>query len=142
MRHDIELTIHAAIESVWAVVADVARWSEWSPTIDDVRLLDDGAFTVGSQARVKQPKMRPLVWRVSDLDPGRSFSWTASGIGFTITAGHFVHAPDATTTRVRLTIEMKGPGGRVLGLLVGPRIRHYVDLEAASLKKRCELGSS
>ena len=44
--------IDAPTQPVWEVLFDVARWPEWTPTIDSVERLDDGSFGVGSRANV------------------------------------------------------------------------------------------
>jgi hypothetical protein len=48
------------------VLRDAAGWPDWSETVDDLRLLDEGPFGLGSRARVKQPKMSVLTWKVTE----------------------------------------------------------------------------
>jgi carbon monoxide dehydrogenase subunit G len=127
--------IAAAPEAVWQVLSDVARWPEWTPTIQSVDRLDDGPFAVGSRARVRQPKLPQAEWQVTDLLDGRSFTWEATGPGLRTVARHVVE-PDGTGSRVTLSIEQTGPMGAVAALVWRRLTQAYIELEAASLDRR------
>ncbi len=85
--------IDAPPEHVWAVMSDVERWPEWTTSVERAERLDEGALRVGSRARLKQPRFPPVVWEVTELEPGRSFSWTAKNVGVTSIGEHRI-APD------------------------------------------------
>lgn len=137
MTHRFETTRHiaAAPEAVWPIMVDVARWPEWTPTVDDVERLDGGPFEVGSRARVRQPKLPVAVWEVTELVEGRSFTWEAGGPGARTIAAHEVTPDDAGCT-VTLSIEMSGPVGSALALLWRRLTQRYIELEAQSLDHR------
>jgi carbon monoxide dehydrogenase subunit G len=137
MRYEKAVEVEAAANQVWEVLNDVVRWSDWSPTIEEVNRLDGGAFTTGSTARVKQPKMRPLTWTVTEDDPGHSFVWATRTSGCTLTAGHYLSEADGRVG-VRLTFQIAGTLAPLLSALAGGRIRRYVDLEGENLKRHCE----
>jgi uncharacterized protein YndB with AHSA1/START domain len=45
MRYEIEVDIDSTPEAVWAVLADVERWPEWTPSMTLVRRLEDGSVS-------------------------------------------------------------------------------------------------
>ncbi|MBV8949325.1 MAG: SRPBCC family protein, partial [Actinobacteria bacterium] len=85
--------VDATPEALWRIVIDVERWSELTPSITAVELVDSGALHVGQLVRVRQPKLGAAVWRVTDLIPNREFTWVATRGGVTTTARHLVE-PD------------------------------------------------
>jgi uncharacterized membrane protein len=127
--------IEAPAPAVWEVLYDVARWPEWTPTIDSVELLDPGVFGVGSRAKVRQPKLPQAQWQVTEVVPGRSFTWEARGPGMRTIARHEV-IPDSTGSAVTLSIEQTGPMGAVAALVWRSLTQRYIDLEAESLDAR------
>ena len=143
MRRFFETTRHidAPADQVWDVLFDVARWPEWTPTIQEVERLDDGAFGIGSRARVRQPKLPRALWEVTEVVPGRSFTWEAEGPGMRTVARHAV-VPDDTGSTVTLSIEQTGPMGAVAGLVWRRLTQRYIELEAESLDKRVTRASA
>jgi uncharacterized membrane protein len=127
--------IDAPAQPVWEVLFDVARWPEWTPTIDSVERLDDGPFQVGARAKVRQPKLPPASWEVTEVVDGRSFTWEAKGPGMRTIARHQV-VPDADGCQVMLSIEQTGPMGAVAAMLWSRLTQRYIDTEAESLAKR------
>jgi uncharacterized protein YndB with AHSA1/START domain len=89
----IEIEIDASPELVWAAVRDVERWPEWTRTVTRVRLRTPPPLAVGSQAVVRQPKLPPALWRITELDDSlRSFTWINAAPGVRVTAKHVVVA--------------------------------------------------
>jgi uncharacterized membrane protein len=127
--------IDAPTESVWDVLFDVARWPEWTPTIDSVERLDDGPFQVGSRANVRQPKLPFALWEVTEVVDGRSFTWEANGLGIKTIARHEV-VPDGNGSTVTLSIEQTGPMGAVAATIWRRLTQRYIELEAESLDTR------
>ena len=84
------VTIAGPPERVWSVVVDVDGWPERVPTVTSVERLDEGPLVVGSRTRLQQPRLPTAVWTVTELTPGRSFTWESSSPGVTVTASHVV----------------------------------------------------
>jgi uncharacterized protein YndB with AHSA1/START domain len=135
--YEISVDIDAAPDEVWRVLTDVERWPEWTPSMTRVERLDSGPLQVGSTARIKQPKFPPTVWRVTQLEPGQSFSWTASGPGVTTVGGHRI-TPRDDGVEVTLSIRQTGPLAWLVGLLTSRLTQSYVQMEANGLKRRSE----
>jgi uncharacterized membrane protein len=132
--------IDAPTERVWEVLHDVARWPEWTPTVDSVERLDAGQFGVGSRAKIEQPRLPRALWEVTEVVDGRSFTWEAKGPGMRTIGRHEV-VPDGDGSVVTLSIEQTGPMGAVAALVWRKLTQRYIELEAESLDARVTRGS-
>jgi len=74
-----DVGIGASPERVWAVMRDVERWHEWTSTVRSIRLRRRSPLRVGSRAFVRQPRLLPAWWVVTDLQDGREFRWISRG---------------------------------------------------------------
>jgi len=133
--------VDAPPAEVWPVMYDVARWPEWTPTIETVERLDDGPLQVGSRTTVRQPKLPRATWEVTEVVDGRRFTWEAAGPGMRTIARHEVVA-DGAGSRVTLSIEQTGPMGAVAAFVWRGLTQRYIDLEAESLDKRVTRASA
>jgi len=135
---EIAVEIAASPGAVWAVLMDVERWPEWTPSITSVQRLDAGALSVGGRTRILQPKLRPAVWQVTELDEKSGvFTWVSRSPGVRVTGRHRVEtAPGGS--RVTLSTEMSGLLGPLMARLFGKLNAQYVTAEANGLKRRCE----
>jgi hypothetical protein len=141
VEYTVSVDIHASPERIWSELIDVERWPEWTKSVTRVERLEVGPFGLGSRARVKQPKLPPLVWTVTDFQPEQAFTWTASSSGITSVGEHWLRPGDAQTCTVTLAIRQSGPLAPIVGLLTSGLTRRYVNIEAQGLKQRCEAGS-
>ncbi len=130
------ITIGAAASTVWDVFVDVERWAEWTASIERIVPLDGPGIEVGKRFEIKQPRMPNLVWEVTEVDPGVSWTWRQKTRGGTTFASHEVTSVDVDHTLVRQTIDQKGPIGVVVGVFTLRLTRRYLDLEAQGLKAR------
>jgi hypothetical protein len=132
------VAIVATPSRVWDVLVHVEQWPEWTPTVVTAERLDAGPLALGSRTRIHQPKLRPAVWQVTELDPAKGvFVWIARSPGITVTAGHYIHSTPLGS-HARLTIGFSGVLAPLVRLKVGKLTRQYVQTEAESLKQRSE----
>jgi uncharacterized membrane protein len=141
MAYQTSLTILAPLDRVWSELVDVERWPQSTTSMTSVERLDRGPFGKGSSARIVQPKLPTMVWKVTDFQPRREFSWSTSSPGVTTIAGHRLDAVSDTSVTVTLSIQRTGPLAAVVDLLFGGITRDYVNREITGLKRVCEAGS-
>ena len=131
------IDIQASREQVWEILVDVERWPQWTPTVLSVQRDDSGPLSVGSRAHIRQPKIQPAWWEVTELAAPRNFTWISRSPGVLVTAGHVIEAVDRGS-RLTLSLEFSG----FLSFLVFPLIRglsqSYIVTEAQKLKERSE----
>lgn len=133
----INTPIDAPAERVWQVTSDVERWHEWTPSVRSIRRLDSGPLAVGSVAVIRQPRFPPARWRVTAIEPGRSFTWVSIAPGVRVVAHHSVE-PASPGSMATLSIEYQGILGGLLGWLTRSITERYLGLEARGLKARSE----
>jgi len=131
MHTEVTTTIAAPADRVWAILSDVERWSAWTASITSVEL--DGPLAVGAKAKVRQPKLPATTWTVSEVDPGRSFTWRATSPGTRATGEHVITPAGEGACEVRLTLDQEGPLGSLFGFLYRGLTRRYVQMEADGL---------
>jgi uncharacterized protein YndB with AHSA1/START domain len=135
---EVSIHIEASPEVIWRVLVDVEHWPEWTASVTSVELLDGGELSVGSTVRIKQPKMPSMVWRVTELDPLRSFTWTATSGGVAVDANHVITQSAGGGADVRLTTAERGLLAPLVRFLAGRRGKRYMEMEAQGLKRRSE----
>ena len=138
MKTDDAITIAAPAQRVWDVYADVERWPTWTASVTSLELLDGDQLAMGARARIKQPRFPTLVWTVTALDPGRSWTWESRSPGAVTTATHRLVAVDDATTRVEQSIAQQGFLGTIVGWLSRRLTRRYLAMEAAGLRQQAE----
>ena len=138
MDFSISIDINAAPEHVFAVMRDIERWPEWTPTVTSIERLDEGPLRPGSKARIRQPKLVPAVWVVTAMDEaGHSFIWRTTGPGVSVIAQHFVIAIPGGS-RATLSLQFGGFLGGVVARLTSGLNNRYLNIEANGLKRRSE----
>ena len=101
------------------------------------RQLDSGSLRVGSRLLIRQPRCPPAMWKVTALEPGRSFMLTSGAPGVSVYAHHSVEPVDGGA-RATLRLFYEGAIGRLLGHLTRSITNRYLSFEAAGLKRRSE----
>ncbi len=131
------IDIAAKPERVWSVMRDCERWHEWTASISSIRFLDAGSLRVGQRALVRQPKLPPGVWKVTELIDGREFTWVSAAPGLLVHARHVVEAAPGGS-RVTLSLSYEGILSGLLLRLTRAITERYVAMEANGLKARSE----
>jgi uncharacterized membrane protein len=135
---DGSVEIDAPTALVWDVFVDVERWPEWTASMRRIVALDGPGIEVGKRFRIKQPRFPELVWEVTEVEPGVSWTWRQRTPGNTTSAVHELVSRPGDRTLVRQRIDQRGPLGVLVGALVRPLTRRYLDLEGRGLKARAE----
>jgi ligand-binding SRPBCC domain-containing protein len=138
MITDSSIQIDAPPEVVWEVFTDVDRWPDWTASVSSLTALDGEEIAPGKRFEIVQPKFPKLVWTVTSVDPGRSWTWTVRSFGATTHATHELSPVAGDRTVVRQRIEQRGPIGTLVGMAVRRRTRQYLKLEAEGLKRTSE----
>lgn len=138
MITDSSVQIEAPAAVVWEVFTDVERWPEWTASVERIVALDGPGIAVGARFEIKQPRMPNLVWEVTEVDPGRSWTWRQRSPGGTTFAVHELEPQGDGRTLVRQRIDQRGPIGVLVGALMLRLTKRYLELEAQGLRARCE----
>src|SRR3954453_16144143 len=131
------VAIAAPPDRIWMALRDVEHWSAWTLTISSIRRLDSGPFVVGSRAIVRQPKLLPARWQVTNIEEGRGFAWVTAAPGLLVTARHYIEGA-GSGSRVTLSLDFSGILGPIVARLSGGLSVRYLALEAQGLKNHTE----
>ena len=133
----LSIDVAAPPDRVWQVMSDVDRWHEWTKSVTSITRKDNGPFAVGSRAVIRQPKFPPALWKITSIEPGRSFEWTNVAPGVRVVARHGVQ-PVAGGTRATLSLQYYGLLGGLLARMTKGITERYLAMEANGLKARSE----
>ncbi len=137
MKVETSVIIDCPPDRVWPVLIDVERWPEWTASVTAVERLDKGEFGPGSQARIRQPRVPTAIWRVTEIQPGQSFTWEAKNTGLKSVATHTLQT-NGQTTIATLTFVQTGWLARLVQPWAEPLARQYITMEAQGLRRKCQ----
>jgi uncharacterized membrane protein len=132
----VEIDAPAAL--VWDVFTDVEHWPEWTASVTSLVGLDGSGLAVGRRFAIKQPGMQKLIWQVTEIDPGTSWTWVQRSPGVLVTANHYVVGQPGGRTLVRQQLDQAGVLGSLVGRLMAKKTKRFLTLEAQGLKARSE----
>lgn len=94
----------APAAEVWSLLAEPARWREWSPYVRGAEGLGEPEVEAGATGKVLLPGGLRLDAEILEVVPGRSWTWQVGGL-------RVRHEVEATPsgTRLSMTPEGKGP---------------------------------
>jgi uncharacterized membrane protein len=130
--------IDAPAQLVWEVFSDVQHWPEWTASVTSLVGKDGANLAVGKRFSIKQPGMSKLVWKVTELDHGSSWTWVQRSPGVLVTARHWVTDQPGGRTLVRQQLEQRGVLGALVGRMMIKKTKRFLELEAQGLKARSE----
>jgi uncharacterized protein YndB with AHSA1/START domain len=134
--------IDAAPERVWRETVDIENWAAFAGQMQSVKRIDSGDFRVGSSARVTPKQFWSSLWTVTEMKPGRSFTWGSTlAPGLHVVAGHVVE-PEDGGTRLTLSLRSSGPGALVAAPLTALVFRRNLRQEGNGLKRHVEASST
>ena len=132
------IEIEAPPQLVWDVFTDVEHWPDWTSSVTSLVGLDAPALAVGRRFAIKQPGMSKLVWTVTEIEPGSSWTWVQRSPGVLVSARHDVIAQPGGRTLVRQQLDQRGVLGALVGRLMVKKTKRFLELEAQGLKARSE----
>ena len=138
MFNEDSIEIEAPPQLVWDVFTDVEHWPDWTASVTSLVGLDAPALAVGRRFAIKQPGMSKLVWTVTDIEPGSSWTWVQRSPGVLVSARHDVVAQPDGGTLVRQQLDQRGVLGALVGRLMVKKTKRFLELEAQGLKARSE----
>ncbi|MCB1257723.1 MAG: SRPBCC family protein [Microthrixaceae bacterium] len=139
MHVEHELLIDVTPEALWGLTVDVERWPTMFSTVTTVERLEEGPVSVGSTALIRQPWQLPRVWTVTQVDAPRRFVWTAPIGKAQMTACHELTPAGTGSCLNRLSIDIEGPGSRILGLLLGGKMSKVLAAENRGFAAACNM---
>jgi uncharacterized membrane protein len=138
MNTDSSVQIEAPASVVWDVFTAVERWPDWTASVTSIVAVDGPGIEVGKRFEIRQPRLTKVVWEVTEVAPGASWTWRHRSFGATTLASHEIVAQDTDRTLVRQRIDQSGPIGVAVGVLILRLTKRYLELEAQGLKARSE----
>lgn len=137
MRFEHTIDINASPAQVWTILADVAHWKDWTPTVKSFEWVEGDTLAVGAKARLDLEGAGKGIWTVTNIDEGRSFSWENHTKGVRTVGGHVVDARDGGS-RVTLILEQSGFMATLLKPMIARVSNRNLPIEAAGLKRASE----
>jgi uncharacterized membrane protein len=81
MITDNGIEIEAPAPIVWDVFVDAERWPEWTASVTRIVTLHGPGIDVRKRFEIKQPRLPKLVWEVTEVEHGTSWTWRQRSFG-------------------------------------------------------------
>ena len=132
------IEIEAPQQVVWSSLTDLRAWEKFAPYMKSFQALDQGALRLGSRVKVTPKGLPGSVWKVTEIEEPRSFTWeTSAAPGLRLVAGHEAN-PRTSGTEAVLWLDWKGLLGAALSPLLRIVFRRNIRLASQGLKLYCE----
>lgn len=141
MHFEQTIDIDARPEDVWAVLSDVKRWGEWTPTVKSFEWVEGDILAEGAKARLELEGAPRAVWTVREVDEGQSFSWESNVRGVRTVGGHVIE-PREAGSHVVLSLDYSGFMATLFRPMIARVSRRNMAMEADGLKRASEARSA
>lgn len=137
---DTLVEINASAETVWEVLTDFERWSEWNPAIPSAA----GELSVGGELAMRlnlSGRAMNVTARIEQLVPGERLSWRGHvGAAFVFTGERefSIEPHGSRSSQVRHLEAVSGLAAPIFGLLKGKAMTEHHHLLNAAVKRRAE----
>ena len=111
LEHSVET--EASPSFAWSHLTDVRNWDD-----PPAQFALDGPFAAGSQGTTLMPGQEPVRWRISDVQPGRSYTLETRLEGATLSFEWCFEALSDGRTRLTQRIVLSGNNAAVFAPLV------------------------
>lgn len=105
----------ASPEEVWSLLAEPARWHEWSPYVAGAEGLGEPEVEAGAVGAVVLRGGARIGAEILEVDPGRSWTWQVKGL-------RIRHEVEPTPGGARITMTPSGSGPIWAPIAVGYRL--------------------
>ena len=122
-------------DALWERVRNVEEWPKRTASISSAKILGGESLAEGSEIVMKQPGAPESKWIVTEYSEGNSFTYEMRRSGLITTAHHVVEAELPAGSSLTLIFAMQGRLAKVWGVLMGRKIRTFLQLEAEGLTK-------
>jgi hypothetical protein len=126
----------APAEKVWKIWSDMTTWGDWNPNVSTMSW--QGGFVEGSTGIMNTHAGQHHKMRLVDVVPGRSFALLTSVVPGTTFRFNCSIEPVGGETKIRQTVEVRGPLGPLLGGMLGPQVSKEFGTLLGNLAKRAE----
>jgi hypothetical protein len=123
---------------IWEVLTDVEGWSGWNRAVRSAARLEPEPLDIGSRVRLHQLGLLPDVWTVTDLIPGRTFTWVARMPGVRLRTTHTLTPLDDALVMVHVTTAQTGLLGRLIAPLTRRRTRRLAEQTVSALAEHVD----
>ncbi len=138
MRFERSIDVDAPQHRVWEVLTDLEAWPRRIETVDLVEVLSPKLLGVGSQVRLRQPKLPEGTWEITAWDAPSFFEWRQKANGVTSVAGHRIEALGEERSRLSLSLDMNGLAVPIVALFSKGLVNRYMTMEAEGMKRVAE----
>jgi carbon monoxide dehydrogenase subunit G len=135
-EHSIETAARA--ETIFEILRDSSRWSEWNPGVERIDL--EGPFATGTSGVMVIPEQGSLSFRLTWVGDGMGFEDETDipGTDVMVRVHHSLQPLPGGGTRITYRATVDGPAADALGPQIGPAVTADFPEVMAALAGRAE----